>query len=151
MPEQEMDYKLALSAFLSGAELDPTIRNQCEHLARSSSELLNMAAVGLLLDPSLKLGTPKAQANVQFRLGLWIEALSKKRLRRIEDLAAAEIERLITELSSVELEKLDSVRTLELRNQYKLIVAVNRVLLRAKRVYIEAKLLDLDDWLPPWH
>jgi hypothetical protein len=148
MPDRKKFRKHPLSDILSGAEVDPSIRHHCEALAASRNLLSQVAAVGFLLDGQC-IGSAKQRGGVEYRAGLWVDAMSDALVRDVERLALLEVDRQIRNLQGVDLSTLDPIERDVLRNQRKIIEAVNAVLLRAKRHHVDRQLAELDDVLPP--
>lgn len=149
MPEYKRTRKQLLSDLLSGAEIDPLMKLHCEALMASANPLLLTAAIGFLLDGACIRGSAKQRSGVEYRAGLWVEAMPEVMIAEIEQRALVELERQIRQLRGVDLSTLDSIESDVLRNQRKIIEAVNTVLMRAKRMHLNQELADLDDLLPP--
>lgn len=142
-------HKPSLAEILSGARIELSMLINCESLIASESPLLHAAAVGFLLSGEGILGSAKLRTGVEQRAGLWVDAMPRSLVDKIEELAVHEVQRLIRETCDVDLAKLHAADVLVLRNQRRIMEAANRVLLRAKRNHVEKQLTAFDDLFPP--
>ncbi len=144
MQKEPMFLEPPIKDFLAGAKIDPWIRNHCEYLAKSGTALLRAVAVGLLLDPRLPVEDVWQLKGIHDGIGHWLERVPKHHLFEIEDMVENELARQINNLRHAGVSTLDHVKLLEIRAQRNLLANVNRLLLRAKRPYVERRLIELD-------
>lgn len=122
--------------------------SHCESFISSKNPLLHAAAVGFLLEGKCLL-SPRQRAGVQQRAELWVDAMSLQRLDEIEEAAVLEVGRITRKTAGVDLSKLSAVDRLVLRNERRILEAVNLVLQSRDRMCVESHLTSFDDVFPP--
>jgi len=138
----------SISTFLIDTEIGHAVRVHCVRLAESKLLLLRMSAIGKLLDPELPVEDVWQLQTIHDRIGRWLELMSRDLIYEIEDLAQDELARQIKNLRDADVSTFDNVKLLEINAQRDLLEDANRLLLRAKRPYVERRLNELNKLIP---
>lgn len=137
------DVHFPLPDLVSGVGLDPSFGQLVTHLLGSSSSLLHAAGIGLLLDPAERMDVHERR-RIHRDIDDWIAITPKSFILALEKEGLKEVERQLLVLRTVDIATFDATRWLTILSERKLLGSVNRLLLRAKRVQLEAALTDLD-------